>query len=387
MKTNLNLLFIFLTVSASGQTALYNNGNLRIHEGGNLGFHTHLINASPMDNNLGLAGFYGPQTLTVSGSLTPQFHDLELALDNDLQLQLGMDNSNNTNFILGSIRTPLAQPTIYYNFLDNSFYTGETDLSKIEGYAAITNQQDFVFPIGDPEFMRPLIINSEQPNLFAKCAYFLEDAGNPVSIPGAYDTFEVALDVDYVSDVEFWRLEGTVPSTFTLSWNERSDIARFTDDATKIVPVGWSKLSQRWINLSGSTPSGSLAEGFVTSETYVPDDYEIITLGVSKIPYEPLSREVLSLDNYFVSVNGDGINDSFFIPELADFDSNFVQIYDRFGLKVFAMENYTDEFVGFSNLDNVPFGAEQGLPIGVYFYTIYVADEDLNYQGFLYLAR
>ena len=371
----------------SAQTALYNNGNLQIHNGGNLGFHTNFINNAPTDQNLGLAGFYGPLSLTVSGSLTPQFYDLEIALDNDLQLTVGMDNSNNTNFILGSIRSPLAQPDIYYTFLDNSFYTGESDLSKIEGYAAIVNQQNFIFPIGDEEFIRPLILDSERNNLFAKSAYFLEDAGNPSSIPGAYDTFEVALDVDYVSDVEFWRLEGTVPSTFTISWNERSAMARFTDDATKIVPVGWSKLSQRWINLTGSTPSGSLVEGFVTSETFVPDDYEIITLGVSKIPYEPLSKEVLSLENYFVSVNGDGVNDTFFIPELEQYPNNFVQIYDRYGLKVFALENYTDEFVGFSNLDNVPFSADKGLPVGVYFYTIYVADENLNYQGFLYLTR
>ena len=376
-----------MTAVVSGQTALSNNGNLRIHDGGSLGFHTNLINNAPMDTNLGLAGFYGPRTLTVSGFVTPQFYDLELALDNDLQLLVGMDNSNNTNFILGSIRSALTQPDIYYTFLDNSFYTGENDLSKIEGYAAIVNQQSFVFPIGDEEFIRPMILNSESSNLFAKSAYFLEDAGNPSSIPGVYDTFEVALDVDYVSDVEFWRLEGTVPSTFTISWNERSAMARFTDDATKIIPVGWSKASQQWVNLVGGTPAGTLTEGFVTSETIIPNDYEIITLGVSKIPYEPLSREVLSLDNYFVSVNGDGVNDSFFIPELEQYPNNFVQIYDRYGLKVFELENYTDEFVGFSNQDNIPFSEEKGLPVGVYFYTITIPEENLNYQGFLYLAR
>lgn len=387
MKKQISLLFILLVVSASAQTALYNNGNLRIHEGGSIGFHTNLINASPFDSNLGLAGFYGTQLLTVSGTLTPQFYDVEIALDNDLQLALGVDNSNNTNFILGSIRTPLTQPNIFYTFLNNSFYTGETDLSKVEGYAAITNQQDFAFPIGDEEFMRPLILNSESTNLFAKSAYFLEDANNPASLPGTYNTFDVDLDVEMVSDVEFWRLEGNIPSTITLSWNSRSVMASLTDEVDKIIPVGWSKLSQRWINLAGSTPVGNLTEGFISTEQFNPDDYEIITFGVSKIPYKPLSREVLSLDNYIVSVNDDGVNDSFFIPELEDLGSNFVQIYDRYGLKVFEMQNYTDGFVGFSNLNNVPFGSEKGLPIGVYFYTISIPEEDLNYQGFLYLAR
>ncbi|TLP80975.1 gliding motility-associated C-terminal domain-containing protein [Maribacter sp. ACAM166] len=387
MKKQFTLLFILLVVSASAQTALYNNGNVRIHEGGNLGFHTNLINVSPFDSNLGLVGFYGPQPLTVSGTLTPQFYDVEIALDNDLQLAVGVDNSNNTNFILGSIRTPLTQPEIFYTFLNNSFYTGETDVSKVEGYAAITNQQNFGFPVGDSELMRPLILNSESTNLFAKSAYFFEDANTPASLPGSFNTFAVALDVDVVSAIEFWRLEGNIPSTVTLSWNSRSEMVSLTDDADKIIPVGWSKLSQRWINLSGSIPVGNLTEGFVSTEQFNPDDYEIITLGVSRLPYEPLSREVLSLDNYIVSVNDDGVNDSFFIPELEDLGTNLVQIYDRYGLKVFEMANYIDEFAGFSNLNNVPFSSEKGLPIGVYFYTIYISEGDLNYQGFLYLAR
>ena len=387
MKNRFTFLCMLFALSATSQTALYNNGSLRIHEGGSLGFHTNFINASPFDSNLGLAGFYGPQPLTVSGTLTPQFYDVEIALDNDLQLVLGVDNSNNTNFVLGNIITPLSQPDIFYTFLDNSFYTGETDLSKIEGYAAITNQTSFAFPIGDREYMRPLILNSESTNLFAKSAYFFEDPNNPASLSGTFDTFNVALDVEVVNDIEFWRLEGNVPSTVTLSWNSRSAIASLTDDATKIIPVGWSKLSRRWLNLAGSTAVGNLTEGFVSSEQFNPDDYEIITLGVSKIPYEPLSKDVLSLDNYIVSANDDGINDAFFIPELADLGANFVQIYDRYGLKVFEMENYTDEFVGFSNLNNVPFASEKGLPAGVYFYTIAIKDENLNYQGFLYLAR
>lgn len=381
------IFFFLLVATVSAQTALYNNGNLRIHEGGMLGFHTNFINASPFDGNLGLAGFYGEQALTVSGTLTPQFYDVEIALENDLQLTLGVDNSNNTNFVLGDMRTPLTQPDIFYTFTTNAFYTGETDLSKIIGYAALTNQQSFAFPIGDREYMRPLILNSESTNLFAKSAYFYEDPNNPTSVSGSYNTFDVALDVALVSELEFWRLVGNIPSTVTLSWNSRSALSNLTDDIDKIIPVGWSKLSQRWINLAGSNPTGSLTEGFVTTEQFNPDEYDILTLGVSKIPYEPLSRDVLSLDNYIVSANDDGINDSFFIPELADLGANIVQIYDRYGLKVFEQENYTNEFIGFSNLNNVPWNAEDGLPAGVYFYTIAIIDENLNYQGFLYLAR
>lgn len=387
MNKQISFFCLLWAFSASAQTALYNNGNLRIHEEGSLGFHTNLINASPFDSNLGLAGFYGQQPLSISGSLTPQFYDLEIAVDNDLQLAVGVANTNNTNFIVGNISTPLTQPTIYHTFLSDAFYTGENNLAKVEGYAAITNKQNFAFPIGDSAYLRPLLVNSESTNLFAKSAYFFEDANNPVSLPGTYNTFNVDIDIETVNTQEFWYLEGTIASTVTLSWNERSNMASLTDDVSKIIPVGWSKLSQRWINLTGSTATGTLTDGFVNTELFNPYDYEIITLGVSKIPYEPLSKEVLSLDNYIVSANDDGINDSFFIPELVDLGANLVQIYDRYGLKVFELENYTDQFIGFSNLNNVPWNAKEGLPAGVYFYTIAITDEDLNYQGFLYLAR
>ncbi|WP_405413399.1 gliding motility-associated C-terminal domain-containing protein [Maribacter sp. Asnod1-A12] len=380
------LLFLF-TATISAQTALYNNGNFRIHEGGQIGFHTDLINDAPTDNNLGLAGFYGTEQLTVSGNVTPQFYDMEIALENNMQLDLGMDNTNNTNFIFGSIRTPLSDSDIFYNFVDVSFYSGENDFSKIEGYAAITNQQSFVFPIGDVQFLRPLILNSESINLFAKSAYFYENPNNPTSLPDTYNTATTDLDVELVNTFEFWKLEGTVSSTVTLSWNERSTVTSLTENVDEIIPVGWSKASQQWVNLIGSVPVGTLTEGFVTTAAFVPDDYEIITLGSSEDPFEPLSRDVLFIDNFFISVNGDGINDNFFIEELQDFDSNFLQIYDRYGLKVFEKTDYVDEFVGFSNLNNIPFGAEKGLPTGVYFYTIYIPEDDLNYQGFLYLSR
>ena len=387
MKKYIHILFFLLVASVSAQTALYNNGNLRIHNGGTIGFHTNLINESPMDNNLGLAGFYGTQLLTVSGNVTPQFYDMEIALENNMQLNIGMDNTNNTNFIFGSILTPQTQPDIFYNFVDNSFYSGENDFSKIEGYAAITNQKEFAFPIGDSEFLRPLILISENENLFAKAAYFFENANNPVSLLESYNTASTDLDVEIVSTTEFWRLEGTVPSTVTLSWNDRSTIGSLTENVDEVIPVGWSKNSQQWVNLVGSVPVGTLTEGFVTTESFIPDDYEVITLGSSKTPFEPLAKDVLFLDNFFVSVNGDGINDNFFIEELQDFNSNFVQIYDRYGFKVFEKTDYLNDFVGFSNMDNVPFGAEKGLPTGVYFYTIYIPEEDLNYQGFLYLSR
>jgi gliding motility-associated-like protein len=370
-----------------GQTALYNNGNIRIHQEGNLGFHTNLINESPFDTNLGLAGFYSTNNITISGTIVPLFYDMEIATENGLQLELGVDNANNINFILGDIITPKSDNTVYFNFLDASFYTGVTDLAKVNCYAAITNKSDFLFPVGDATFLRPLELSSESSNSFAKCAYFFENPNSSNSLNQSFDTTELGRELELVSAAEFWQLEGTVPSTITINWNERSNLSNLTDDATQIVPVGWSKISQRWLSLGTSSVVGSVTDGFVTSETFIPDDYDIIGFGVSKISFENLEKEILTLDNFIVSANGDGINDSFYVEELEQSPNNMVRVYDRYGLKVFEKANYINEFVGTSNINNFVISREDGLPEGVYFFTIDMLDLDLSYQGFLYLAR
>lgn len=44
MKNTLYIPFLLLSAGLCAQTALYNTGNLRIHDGGEMGFHTDLIN-------------------------------------------------------------------------------------------------------------------------------------------------------------------------------------------------------------------------------------------------------------------------------------------------------------------------------------------------------
>lgn len=388
MRPLVYLIILLLSISSNAQTALYNSGNLRIHENGALGFHINFINAAPFDTNLGLAGFYSMDALTVSGSVVPLFYDVEIMAENGLNVNLGIDNANNTTFILGDINTPKSQADIYYNFLDaDGFYIGEGDLTKVNGYAAISNQQNFSFPVGDDTFLRLVSLRSESATLFAKCAYFFEDPSAPLSLNDTYDTNELGRELERLNTVEFWKLESDVASTIDLSWNTRSNMDILTDDPTTIVLAGWSKTNNRWENLGASSVVGNLEEGFLTSLPFVPNEYDAIGLGVSKIPFEPLAKEVLSLENYFVSPNGDGINDFLLIPELEESPNNVLQIYDRYGLKVFEQMNYRNEFVGISNADNFVIRKDEGLPSGVYFYTLFMEDLNLSYQGFLYLTN
>ena len=364
------------------QSALYNSGNLRIHADGQLGFHTNLINDGVFDENNGLAGFYGIAPLTVSGALAPTLFDVEISNDTNVGLNTVVNVANNVNFIVGDFFTPKDEPQYYLNFLSDGFYTGESDISKVNGYATITDQQNFTFPVGDGMQVRPLVIRSQSSNALAKCAYFFENPNNPSTFTGTFDTERRPPQLGGVSTREFWRMEGSVPSTVQITWNGRSNIGELTDDVAKIIVVGFSKTTGRWEILAGGAAAGDLNEGLVISSLFVPDDYEAITFGFMGEP-----RDFLSLDNYLITPNGDGRNDWLEIPELELSPNNHLQIYDRYGLKVFEKSNYTNEFVGFSNVNNFVINREEGLPEGVYFYIVSLKDLELDFQGFFYMAR
>ncbi|MCK0148305.1 gliding motility-associated C-terminal domain-containing protein [Arenibacter sp. F26102] len=382
MKSIIYILALLLGLGLHAQTALYNSGNIRIHNEGQIGFHTDLINNAAFDQNLGLAGFYGSSMISVSGAFMPVFFDTEIANDQGVMLNTGMSVSSNTNFVAGNFMTPRAQQDVYFNFLQDAFYVGEGDLSKVDGYVSVNNERNFVFPVGDAQQLRSLTLNSAGTNTFAKCAYYLENATNPATFPESFDPTKKPRTMGDISQVEFWHLEGSVSSSIQISWNARSNMAALTEDVAKIIPVGWSIGGRSWVNLGAASVVGDLTQGFLISDNFVPDNYAVITFAS-----EATAKELLTLDNYLVTPNGDGVNDALYIEELELSDDDIITIYNRNGQKVYQESNYTNGFTGYSNLNNIVINRAAGLPNGVYFYIIEMKDLKLNYQGYLYLEH
>ena len=374
--------------SASGQNALYNSGNLRIHPNGALGFHANLINDVPFENNQGLAGFYGNIQLRVEGSIPPTFNDMELLVTNNILLENSVNVLNNTNFIAGDVQTPLNDQTVFLNFRETGFFTGENDTSKVTGFAAMTNRDLFSFPVGDEAQLRPLLLDSQGNTDLAICAYFFEDPSNPTSISETFNTLDKVRRIGTVSDREFWIVQSDVESTVTISWNPRSNLASIPNlEADGIIVVGWSKQARQWIVIGNTALSGDINQGFVTSEPFVPSEFAAITFGTIPLPTDTFAVNNPTLGNYFLTANGANINDALVIEELAASPNNSMRIFNRFGQKVFEQINYTNEFVGVSNTGNFVLSQDIGLPEGFYYYLVTLDDLELEYQGFLYLDR
>lgn len=370
------------------QNALYNSGSLQIHPNGNLGFHTDFINDTAFDQSEGLVGFYGSNDILVQGIIPPRLNDAEFMIDTRVLLLNTVEVVNNVNFIEGDILTPHTDQTIHLNFLDSGFFTGENDTSKITGFAAITNRSVFSFPVGDESQLRPLLLDAESNVSQAICAYFFEDPSSPTSISESFNVNEKVRDIGTVNNTEFWIVQSDVPSTITISWNERSNLGAIPNiDPEEIIVVGWSKSANQWVVIGNSAMSGDVTQGFVTSQTFIPNEFAAITLGSIPLPTDTFAVNNPTLGNYFLSPNGDNTNDVLIIEGMEESPNNSLRIFNRFGQKVFEKINYVNEFDGFSNTGNLVYREDIGLPEGVYYYLVTLDDLELEYQGILFLDR
>ena len=364
---------------------------MQVHNGDpntGLGLHTNFINNAPLDLSNGLVGFYGDGPIQVTGSESPNLWDIELNTESEVFLNIPFYAKNNVFFFEGDINSQVNDQSIYINVLDTGIFTGESDVSKVTGFAAATNRSVFTFPVGDPGQLRPLTMEPQGISPLAIAAYFFESPSFPSSITEAFDTDIRVRNIGAVSEREFWIFQSAVPSRVNLPWNSRSALSEIPNaTAESIIVVGWSKANNRWVVLGNTAHGGDLDNGFVTSDIFVPNDYAAITFGTVPLPTDTFAVNNPTLGNYFVSPNGDGINDFLVIDHLEESPNNLVVIYNRLGQKVFEQPNYTNQFRGMSNTGKLYLSQDIGLPEGIYYYLVYLYDLGLEYTGFMFLDR
>ena len=85
------------------------------------------------------------------------------------------------------------------------------------------------------------------------------------------------------------------------------------------------------------------------------------------------------------SPNGDGVNDRFVVQGLAPNATLELEVFNRWGQRVFANKDYKNDWEGVPN-QGVRIAASQGLPDGTYFYVVRISD-GREYVRFLTIAR
>ncbi|MEP3207747.1 MAG: gliding motility-associated C-terminal domain-containing protein [Maribacter sp.] len=378
MNLRLSLIVFQLSFVLFAQQPIHNFGGLQLHKKGSLGFHGDLINDGTFDSNLGLIGFYSEEeNIVVSGKFIPSFNDLELAVEGSLYLETPIHIDNSVNFIFGNISSRAGSKKIYTQFSENAFYDGALDLSKINGQAAVEGQKVFRFPVGTENNIRPLKIKFIDGPFLAKCAYFEENPNFPQSFSKGFDTSLKDANLVFIHSDEFWNITTTGMIQITLNWDTDSDMNSKVEKIEGITVTGWNKKEGQWFNLGSLEHDGSIDKGWVTSETFNANEYEIFTFGF-------LLQRNPGSNNYAMSPNGDGANDYFSLKLIDDYPSNKLLIYNSNGKLVYEKSNYKNEFNGKANKNTSQ--REEVLPEGVYFYILDVKEHNLKYQGYIYLA-
>lgn len=132
--------------------------------------------------------------------------------------------------------------------------------------------------------------------------------------------------------------------------------------------------------------SGNTSSGILVSDKSDPKD--INTDNPTIIELNGCTIEVFNA----VSLDGDGVNERFYIRGLECFPDNNVQIYNRWGVLVFERDHYNNNDIVFKGISEgrTTLKDSNGLPEGTYYYILRYKDhKSASHQeaGYLYLTR
>lgn len=378
------LFFILFITTLKAQTAFQNFGNVQLHDTAKIGFHTDIVNNGILNNNKGLAGFYSDNDIRfISGTNRPIFYNIEVDALNDVELLVSLGVTNEFSFINGKIYTDKNDLSVSLDYINHNFYAGEDDDRHVDGYASVTGINEFKFPIGDDDRLRPMILpNQINTSSFFKGAYFFEDPNTPTTFGQSFLTDQKQVFIENISQLEFWDLNGKEETTITLTWDNQSSINLIADNINLLRVVGWSKTENKWFDLGNTNVTGDLLQGKITSNTFIPDDFEVITIGSG------VADGNLDNVNIIFSPNGDTANETLVFEGLEQYNNNLLEIFNRWGNTVYKVTNYKNDWIGTSN-GRATLKANKQLPVGTYFYVLKFGNDTLSktQKGWVYINR
>ncbi|MDR6806963.1 hypothetical protein J2Y45_004155 [Dyadobacter sp. BE34] len=183
---------------------------------------------------------------------------------------------------------------------DNLTSTGASDAGYVDGYVRKYGAGSFVFPVGDNGFLGQFAASADG----VMGAYFHADANTAVTsnlftgsdyaaLPngGPFATGSMGTNVNVVSTVEYWDIDGPNATPLTLTWDAGSAIGTLTgSDLTKLTIVGWN--GTEWVAIPSKVDTTSVLGGtsdltagsITTISPLAPDTYTAYTFASLVLP-------------------------------------------------------------------------------------------------------
>ena len=253
----------------------------------------------------------------------------------------------------------------------------ESDLSYVEGRVIKLGDTRFRYPVGDDGIWRPAFISGTQSakesvsaEYVLKDNLFFEQHKNVSGIITKINTNEYW----YVKDVS----ELSNSFLLGLTWDERTTIPELLKDPeTELHIVRWDDKQQLWVDEGGVV---DMSTKTVTTPTTVKG-YGYFTLATIKKDWIVEGNVVIY---NLVTPDGDGKNDYFIIDNINKYPNNRVEIYNRWGVKVYETTGYDPKGDGSSNVfagyseGRVTIDNSKKLPSGTYYYVVTYEYTDAN---------
>lgn len=155
--------------------------------------------------------------------------------------------------------------------------------------------------------------------------------------------------------------------------------------ATSTATGFWTALAGNNATILQPGDPASLVEGLVLGNNWFIWTLDNGTCGATADSMLVFIKDCLTIrvpDAF--SPNGDGVNDTFVIPNIESYPENRFQVFNRWGNKVLDRSPYVNNWDGESQ-----FGAMFGekLPESTYYYVLDLGDGSDAYTGFIYLRR
>lgn len=343
-----------------------------------------LVTFSP--EHQGYTRFQGFLNQKISGSMPSEFKDVlffNINLQPAFHLEGDISIFGEAEFNQGIVNNDDFGGTI--SFEQEGIHTSTWNGSHVDGKVIKRGSTDFQYPIGDKNLYRYARISAptDVASTFTG-KYFFENS-NPL-----YPHSSRQPEIDLINNQEYWTLTkegGTSNILLTLSWDELATTPAnvIASPESDIHIVRWDAIQNLWVDEGGVA---DVVNRTVTTAVEVTG-YGVFTLARVKT----INPDCVTIYNAVTPDTADNLNDYFLIDCLENYPDNSVEIYNRWGVKVFGTKQYDTKgnvFRGYSD-GRVTIDGSKKLPSGTYFYILtYKVPEGIGTHtkrkaGYLYL--
>lgn len=323
---------------------------------------------------------------SILGTRPIEFYDLVLNntnIDSEILVTNSIDVFGKVFFEAGVLNN--NNLTGFVTFQPNSSAVNYTDKSYVEGFVKKYGGEQFLYPIGSERHLNYVELLGDSKNVYS-FKHELKDSNLQ------YPHNKKDSSIDYISKTQYWivNIENKTnedKNELSFYFNADTEDSELNDLQDELHVVAWDVVQNVWVDLGGNYNSGKKE---IRTDKPFPSSAKVFAFAKAGLPISA-PKEVTVYNG--LTPNDDGKNDFLYIEGIDKFPNNSVEVYNRWGMKVYSKDGYdNDTTTSFDGSARTSFVVNQssGLPEGVYFYIIRYRNTkkiDKTITGYLYINR